>query len=142
MDNCPTLANPDQSNIDGDADGDACDEDMDGDTWLNDLEQELGGDPLNPHDGAIVQGFLMQLAIKNNKLSDTEIDSDSDGLSDALEIVLGGDPNDPNDAGLVNQLMTYLSNNVPKNVPAMGGLGMAALLVSMLGFGAVRLRKK
>ena len=141
-DNCIDDQNTAQTDTDMDGSGDACDEDIDGDTWLNDLEQELGGDPLNPHDGAIVQGFLMQLAIKNNKLSDTEIDSDSDGLSDALEIVLGGDPNDPNDAGLVNQLMTYLSNNVPKNVPAMGGLGMAALLVSMLGFGAVRLRKK
>jgi hypothetical protein len=35
VDNCPAISNPDQSNIDGDDHGDACDDDIDGDGLLN-----------------------------------------------------------------------------------------------------------
>ena len=35
IDNCPMVANHDQSNVDGDAFGDACDNDADGDGVLN-----------------------------------------------------------------------------------------------------------
>ena len=37
-DNCPEVANSDQSDIDGDTIGDACDEDRDGDNVLNDSD--------------------------------------------------------------------------------------------------------
>ncbi|MDA8962781.1 thrombospondin type 3 repeat-containing protein [Pseudomonadales bacterium] len=94
QDNCPTLGNPDQSNIDGDAEGDACDLDIDGDLMRN-----------------------------------------------SVEIAAGLDPNDPSD-GDQAELSALEALGINKQVPAMGGIGLLALGLSMLGLGAVRLRKK
>jgi Thrombospondin type 3 repeat len=49
-DNCPDLANADQSNIDGDGKGDACDPDIDGDGHANGKEQAHGTDERDPND--------------------------------------------------------------------------------------------
>ena len=49
-DNCPDLANADQSNIDGDGKGDACDPDMDGDGHANGKERAHGTDERDPTD--------------------------------------------------------------------------------------------
>lgn len=38
LDNCPQVANPNQTNLDEDRSGDACDPDIDGDNWSNDLD--------------------------------------------------------------------------------------------------------
>ena len=38
LDNCPGVVNPDQADLDGDGSGDACDPDIDGDLWANDLD--------------------------------------------------------------------------------------------------------
>ena len=49
-DNCPDLANADQSNIDADGKGDACDPDMDGDGHANAKERAHGTDERDPND--------------------------------------------------------------------------------------------
>ena len=38
-DNCPDKANPDQEDLDGDGDGDVCDDDIDGDGLPNDVDE-------------------------------------------------------------------------------------------------------
>lgn len=48
VDNCPVISNPGQGNVDGDAFGDACDSNIDGDSLSNDAELTLGTDPYNP----------------------------------------------------------------------------------------------
>jgi len=49
-DNCPDLANADQSDIDGDGKGDVCDPDMDGDGHANAKERAHGTDERDPND--------------------------------------------------------------------------------------------
>ena len=94
QDNCPIISNSDQSNIDGDDFGDACDLDIDGDLMRN-----------------------------------------------TVEVALGTDPNDPNDGDAAELAVIESSTNPTKNVPAMSGIGLLALSLSMLCLGAVRLRK-
>jgi len=38
QDNCPFVYNPDQADLNGDLEGDACDSDIDGDTWANEVD--------------------------------------------------------------------------------------------------------
>ena len=47
-DNCPDVANTTQGNLDGDAVGDACDTDIDGDGYSNTTEVKAGSDPRDP----------------------------------------------------------------------------------------------
>ena len=77
-DNCPSQANADQANFDGDAAGDVCDADDDNDGLLDTVETDTGvfvsagdtgSDPFNS-------------------------DSDGDGFDDGLEVAQGSDPND------------------------------------------------
>ena len=76
QDNCPTISNQNQENNDGDATGDACDEDDDNDGMTDDWEKLYNGpDPLVP---------------------DAEADPDNDGWSNIMEYNRNTDPDDPN----------------------------------------------
>lgn len=66
-DNCPAVDNAAQLDFDGDAQGDACDNDDDNDDLSDVEEQQLGTDPLNP-------------------------DTDGDGYNDGFEVNFGTDP--------------------------------------------------
>lgn len=92
-DNCPSVLNPDQRDIDGDLDGDACDLDADGDgisnadeigTYLtNPLLADTDADGLNDYDEIFV-----------HLLNPLDPDMDGDGLLDGAEIAQGSDPQD------------------------------------------------
>jgi hypothetical protein len=79
-DNCPTVANPDQSNVDKDSMGDACDPDADNDGVPNSRDAF----PLDRTESVDTDGD----GIGDNK----DPDDDNDGLSDATEGRIGTDP--------------------------------------------------
>ena len=73
-DNCPSIANVDQANFDGDSYGDVCDDDIDGDTYNNDAD-------CNDFDLAINPGAIEVCDNKDNDC-DTNID---ESLTQLLE---------------------------------------------------------
>jgi hypothetical protein len=79
LDNCPAADNLDQLNTDGDASGNVCDADDDGDGLLDTVESDTGT-YVDPQD----TGTDPLLA-----------DTDGDGFDDGVEIAAGSDPNDP-----------------------------------------------
>lgn len=72
-DNCPTVANADQANYDGDSAGDACDDDDDNDGMPDAWEIAYGLNPLNPVDAGA--------------------DPDNDGATNLQEYQAGTNPN-------------------------------------------------
>ena len=68
-------------------------------------------------------------------LANLTADADNDGVPDDYETAAGGDTT----SSTFESVLLMLTVN--KNVPAMGGIGLLALGLSILGLGAVRLRK-
>ena len=85
LDNCPGVANNDQANLDGDAYGDACDEDVDGDGVLDVNDDCPTGDvgwaanALSDHDSDGCRDIT------------EDLDDDEDGIFDEYDVC----PKDP-----------------------------------------------
>jgi len=96
-DNCPDIANPGQSNVDGDVSGDACDEDADDDIWVNCSFGVCPGDGDggdNDLDGAVDE--FGECIESDCFPRDDRIDNDTDGrVDEAGEVIVprpqGGD---------------------------------------------------
>jgi hypothetical protein len=102
-DNCPETSNIDQLNTDHDPFGDACDIDADNDGINNDLELELGSDPLN-HD-------------------DYTLDSDGDGIGNLLEILLGSNPRSIESLPAITDNLDVILGSQPNGFPMVAHSG-------------------
>ncbi|MDG2471945.1 MAG: thrombospondin type 3 repeat-containing protein [Pseudomonadales bacterium] len=131
IDNCPLTSNASQLDGDNDGLGNSCDSTPNGD------DDDDGVD--NAVDNCINIENSNQANLDGDSQGDAcDLDVDGDLILDSVEVAAGTDPNDPNDGP--EEITETLGIN--KNVPAMGGIGLLALGLSMLGLGAVRLRKK
>lgn len=107
-DNCPLIANVGQADLDADALGDVCDDDIDGDGLTNTDETNLGTDPYNSDTDAdgLTDGDEVNVTFTNPLLLDT----DGDGLSDGDEVLSYA--TDPNTSNIGDLAPRYATDNV------------------------------
>jgi List-Bact-rpt repeat protein/VPS62-like protein/thrombospondin type 3 repeat protein/WD40 repeat protein len=89
-DNCPTVANADQTNTDGDSEGDACDSDDDNDGLSDTIEASLGTNPLladTDSDG--VDDNVDAFPLDISETTDTDGDGIGDNTDTALTVLDG-----------------------------------------------------
>ena len=131
-DNCPLLENADQLDLDNDQIGDICDNDVDGDLAPN-----------NTDNCPLVFNETQDDYDSDSLGNECDPDADGDTVLDVIELKFDGDPLDASDVetvlGAIAAYDPALLNN--KNVPAMGGLGLVFLGLSMIGLAATRPRK-
>lgn len=94
-DNCPSMANSDQTDTDGDKVGNVCDADDDNDGLTDDKEREIGTNPLDSDtdDDGILDGQDNCPKIANQN----QADKDRDGAGDACDSVDNSVPPPPAD---------------------------------------------
>ncbi len=131
-DNCPSVANADQSDLDGDSVGDACDSDRDNDSVPNgadafpddisesaDFDADGTGDNIDTDDDndGMTDEFEVLYHLNPFNAADANGDSDSDGVTNLQEFTSGTNPN------IVNSSMVDTDNDgitdVLDNCPAL-----------------------
>lgn len=95
IDNCPTMANEDQANNDGDAQGDICDADDDNDGVADedDIWPSREAYSLDPDSDGLPSRWEIRYGLLPNASSDMSSDNDGDGLSALEEFEYGTNPN-------------------------------------------------
>ena len=154
IDNCPSILNIDQANLDNDLFGDACDDDIDNDGVLNEADQfpNDGTESTDTDSDLIGDNADNCLNDSNNNQSDIDsdgvgdvcdIDTDGDGVSDALEESLGFDANDPSDGADAGLAVIDALNGGDEavTVPMLGIFGYFMLGLSLFGLGFLRARQ-
>lgn len=151
FDNCSSVSNTIQANLDNDSLGDICDPDIDGD-GVDNIADAFDYDPTETSD-ADTDGVgdnsdscpatpnADQSNIDGDALGDAcDPDVDNDGFSNNIENKFGTDPADDSDtSSLMDKILAYSNQDDPeKNVPLMGLLGLLMLAISLLTLGMWR----
>lgn len=134
IDNCPNNINPNQLDNDNDDVGNACDTTPNGDDDGDGID--------NASDNCPNKENSDQTNLDGDSKGDAcDLDVDGDSVIDTLEVAAGTDPNDPSDGDQAElSILEFLGIN--KQVPAMGGLGLLILGLSILSLGFIKSKKK
>ncbi|NIS32224.1 MAG: hypothetical protein GWO04_20720 [Actinobacteria bacterium] len=131
VDNCPDDPNPDQADLDGDGEGDACDDDIDGDGLPNDCEV-----PATEMCGFECADLCLAGLDDCTGCADSDPrdpDTDAGGVSDGDEVMRGSDPLDDRDDPLPGLVtgggVLYCGASSGRGASGLWVLGLALVLL-------------
>ena len=121
LDNCPSVPNPNQNNIDQDIFGDACDSDMDGDGYSNAEEKEAGTKPWSPSSHPVSNididgdGYIDLEDNCPSTHNPTQWDNDGDGIGNSCDSDADGDDYS-NEEELLAKSDPWTDTSTPLNI--------------------------